>query len=428
MTEKLQTLFAQAKECHDKEDWDGVIHCSSQIIDFPEDQTSEEDRALALYKRGIAFAKKGEIDHAFRDFDQAITLKPDFAEALNSRGAVFTKKGEIDHAFRDFEHALKIKPDFAKALNNRGLTFAKKGDLDAALRDYDNALKSKPDYAEVLNNRGAAFAKKGDLDAALRDFEHAIEIKPDYVGAFHNRAITIVQIDAQKVGEKYQKEHEEQLRQLKESHDRALRQVTDPVDIIKSYQDRGDKYVKQIKGINYKIMSFNLLLSVILIGGFSAIAIKLYNAWQRLAFGLSDCDIPNCLAHSIVISTDRGEVSFAGLFAIAPLTLVLFTACFPLIAHLFNLRKEKRHLQICVEDYFRKQTLVRYTLLAKDEHKQQLIAITHAHFATRSAAEFLAGWKPESEENPNPLTDAIDKAIRGAEDAASSKPTEKSSS
>ena len=428
MTEKLHNLFLQAKECDDKKDWDGAIRYYSEIIDLPEDQISKENRAIALYTRGIAFAKKGDLDAALRDFDQAITLKPDFAEALNSRGTVFTKKDDLDRAFRDFEHALKIKPDFAKALNNRGLTFAKKGDLDAALRDYDNALKSEPDYAEVLNNRGAAFAKKGDLDAALRNFEHAIEIKPDYVEAFHNRAIAIVQIDAQKVGEKYQKEHEEQLRQLKESHDRALRQVTDPVDIIKSYQDRGDKYVKQIKGINYKIMSFNLLLSVILIGGFSAIAIKLYNAWQRLAFGLSDCDIPNCLAHSIVISTDRGEVSFAGLFAIAPLTLVLFTACFPLIAHLFNLRKEKRHLQICVEDYFRKQTLVRYTLLAKDEHKQQLIAITHAHFATRSTAEFLAGWKQESGENLHPLTGAIDKAIRGAEDATSSKPTEKSSS
>ena len=59
---------------------------------------------------------------------------------------------------------------------------------------------------------------------------------------------------------------------------------------------------------------------------------------------------------------------------------------------------------------------------------QRLIAITHAHFATRSAAEFLAGWKQESGENLHPLTDAIDKAIRGAKDAASSKPTEKSSS
>ena len=419
MTEKLQNLFAQAQKCFDKKDWDGAIRCWSQVIDLPE--ISKEDRASALNNRGNAFTKKGELDRATHDFDHALKLKPNDAKTLNNRGAVFAKKDDLDRAFRDFEHALKIKPGFAKALNNRGLIFAKKGDLDAALRDYDNALKSKPNYAEARNNRGTAFAKKGDLDAALRDFEHAIEIKPDFVEAFHNRAIAIVQIDAQKVGEKYQKEHEEQLRQI-------LSPVTDPAEIIESYKSRGDKYVKQIKGINCKIMSFNLLLSVILIGGFSAIAIKLYNAWQRLAFGLSDCDIPNCLAHSIVISTDRGEVSFAGLFAIAPLTLVLFTACFPLIAHLFNLRKEKRHLQICVEDYFRKQTLVRYTLLAEGEHKQQLIAITHAHFATRSTAEFLAGWKQESGENLHPLMGAIDKASRGAKDAASSKPTEKSSS
>ena len=432
MTEKLHNLFLQAKECDDKKDWDGAIRYYSEIIDLPEDQISKENRAIALYTRGIAFAKKGDLDAALRDFDQAITLKPDFAEALNSRGTVFTKKDDLDRAFRDFEHALKIKPDFAKALNNRGLTFAKKGDLDAALRDYDNALKSEPDYAEVLNNRGAAFAKKGDLDAALRDFEHAIEIKPDYVEAFHNRAIAIVQIDAQKVGEKYQKEHEEQLRQLKESHDQALRQVTDPVEIIKSYEGREKTYNDQISELDSKIENRTSWLFGVLIVGFLTIAVVVFEVWRRLAFGSSDCEMPNCSAHGVVIvnccPTDRGEVSFAGLFAIAPLTLVLFTACFPLIAHLFNLRKEKRRLQVCVEDYFRKQTLVRYTLVAKDEHKQQLIATTHAHFATRSTAEFLAGWKPESEENPNPLTDAIGKAIRDAKDAASRKPTEKSPS
>ena len=462
MTENLQNLISQAQECESKKDWDGAIRCWSQVIDWPEDQISEEDRAKAFNNRGNAFTGKGELDLAIRDYDKAIKLKPKNAKTLNNRGFAYAKKGELDLAIRDYgdainleddyvqarinrsaafidkgefdlairdlDHAIKREHDNADAFNNRGNAFAKKGELDSAIRDYDHAIKLKRNYAKALNNRGIAFTKKGELERAISDFDDAIRIKPNLADAHNNRAISLARIHARETGEKYKKEHEEQLRQIKESHEQALRQVTDPVEIIKSYQDRGDKYVKQIKGINCKIMSFNLLLSVILIGGFSAIAIKLYNAWQRLAFGLSDCDIPNCLAHSIVISTDRGEVSFAGLFAIAPLTLVLFTACFPLIAHLFNLRKEKRHLQICVEDYFRKQTLVRYTLLAEGEHKQQLIAITHAHFATRSTAEFLAGWKQESGENLHPLTDAIDKAIRAAKDAVSSGPTEKSSS
>ena len=398
------------------------------IRDFDDAIKSKSDFAEAFNNRGNAFAKKGELDAAIRDFDDAIKSKPDLAEAFNNRGAAFIDNGELDRAIRDFDDAIKSKPDFAEAFNNRGNAFAKKGELDSAIRDYDHAIKLNPNYAKALNNRGIAFTKKGELERAISDFDDAIRIKPDLADAHSNRAISLARIHARETEKKYQKEHEEQLRQIKESHEQALRQVTDPVEIIKSYQDRGDKYVKQINSINWGSRFFIFLLSVILIGGFLAITFVVFYAWGYLAFGSSDCDIPNCSAPGVVISTDRGKVSFAGLLAIAPIMLALFTACFPFIAQLFNLWKEKRRLQVCVEDYFRKQTLVRYTLLAKDEHKQRLIAITHAHFATRSAAEFLAGWKQESEENSHPLTDAIGKAIRGAKDAASRKPTEKPSS
>ena len=553
MMEKLQTLFAQAQECRDKEDWDGAIRYYSKIIDLPEDQISKENRAkafsnrgnafagkgeldlairdfdlalkikpdyaAALGNRGIAFSSKGELDLAIRDFDRALKLepddakalnhrgvafgkkgehypairdfndalklKPDFAEALNNRGNAFVGKGELDLAIRDFNDALKLKPDFAGAFSNRGLAFTRKGELDLAIRDFDDALKLEPDAAEALNNRGiafkskgeldrairdfgdalklepddaemrnnrgnvfaglgefdlairdfdhalkinpdfaatfnnrgTAFANKGELDSAIHDFDQAIKLEPNYAEAHHNLAVAHAKIDARKTGEKYKKALEAE-----------LRQVSDPGKIVKSYQRRERVYRLKIKGINCGIILFTLLLSVILIGGFSAIAFAVSYAWQYLVFGSSDCDIPNCSAHGVVIvnccPTDRREVSFAGLFAIAPLTLVFFTACFPLITHLFNLRKEKRRLEVCVEDYFRKQTLARYTLLAEGEHKQRLIAVTHAHFATRSTAEFLAGWKPESEENPNPLTDAIGKATRGVKDAAPSKPAE----
>ena len=517
MTEKLQNLVLQAKECESKKDWDGAIRCWSQVIDLPE--ISEEDRAKAFNSRGLAFAKKGELNAAIRDFDKALEFNPDYADALLNRGAVFTKKGELDAAIREFDHilkikpdnaealynrglafakkgeldaairdfdqALKFKPDYAKALYNRGLTFAKKGELDAAIRnynhalkidpdnaealnnrgaafidngeldrairDYDHAIKSKPDFAEAFNNRGNAFAKKGELDAAIRDYEHAIKSKPDFAEAFNNRglafakkdeleraisnfddairikpdfanahsnrAVALARIHARETEAKYKKEYEAQ-----------LSQVSDPEEVVKSYQLRENAYHSQIKILNFRITIFNFCLSALLIGGFALIV---YGVWH-LVSGSSDCGVPNrdgrVIGYADYCLSDRKGVSFATLFVIAPLTLAWIAVCFPLITHLLGLRKEKRLLQVCVEDYFRKQTLMLYTLRAQGEHRQRLIAITHAHFATRSAAEFLAGWKPESEENPNPLTDAIDKAIRGAEDAASSKPTEKSPS
>ena len=449
MTEKLQNLVSQAKECESKKDWDGAIRCWSQVIDLPE--ISKEDRAKAFNNRGNAFMNKGEFDLAFRDFDHALKLKPDLAEAFNNRGYAFAKKGKLDLAIRDYgdainleddyvqarinrsaafidkgefdlairdlDHVIKRKHDNADAFNNRGNAFAKKGEIDSAIRDYDHALKIKPDDAVALHNRGLAFAKKDELERAISDFDDAIRIKPDLADAHSNRAIALARIHAQETEAKYKKEYEAQ-----------LSQVSDPEEVVKSYQLRENAYHSQIKILNFRITIFNFCLSALLIGGFALIV---YGVWH-LVSGSSDCGVPNrdgrVIGYADYCLSDRKGVSFATLFVIAPLTLAWIAVCFPLITHLLGLRKEKRLLQVCVEDYFRKQTLMLYTLRAQGEHRQRLIAITHAHFATRSAAEFLAGWKPESEENPNPLTDAIDKAIRGAEDAASSKPTEKSSS
>ena len=327
MTEKLQNLFAQAKECYNKKDWDGAIRGWSQIIDLPEDQISKENRALALNNRGNALVEKSELDAAIRDYDQAIKLDSEYADPFNGRGVAYDKKGELEHAVRDYDQAIKLKSDF------------------------------------------------------------------DYVVAFHNRAVTMAKIHARKTGEKYKKELEAQ-----------LRQVTDPGAILSLYDPGEKEYRRQIDILTPKIEKQKNWLFCILCVGFIFIAV------------------------GVGYLVSEKEASFTTLFVIAPLTLAWIAVCYPLISHLLGLRKEKRLMQVCAEDYFRKKALASYTLAAQGEHRQQLIAITHAHFATRSAAEFLAGWKPESEENPHPLMDAIEKAIRGVKDAASSKSTEKSSS
>ena len=326
MMEKLKTLFAQAKECLDKKDWDGVIRYSSQIIDLPEDQVSKEYRVLAL--------------------------------------------------------------------NNRGLAFVHNGEFDTAIRDFENALDIDSKDAEALNNRGFAFAQKEEFERAISDFDDAIKIKPGLADAHHNRAIALARIHARETEAKYKNEYEAQ-----------LRQVTDPGAIFSLYDPGEKEYRHQIDILTPKIEKQKDQIFYILAYGFVLIAIGV----GSLAY-------------------NQDSASFTILFVIPPLTLTWIAVCFPLISHLLGLRKEKRLMQVCAEDYFRKKALARYTLAAEGEHKQQLIAITHAHFATRSAAEFLAGWKPESEENLHPLMDAIEKAIRGVKDAVSSKSTEKPSS
>ena len=42
---------------------------------------SQDNRATALYNRGVAYRDKGDLNSAIIDYDQAIRLKPNFASA-----------------------------------------------------------------------------------------------------------------------------------------------------------------------------------------------------------------------------------------------------------------------------------------------------------------------------------------------------------
>ena len=61
---------------------DIVIPACSRIIDAGE--ASQEDLAVAHYRRGRGYHKEEDLDRAFADYDRAIELNPDLAQAYHS--------------------------------------------------------------------------------------------------------------------------------------------------------------------------------------------------------------------------------------------------------------------------------------------------------------------------------------------------------
>ena len=106
------------------------------------------------------------------------------------------------------------------------------------------------------------------------------------------------------------------------------------------------------------------------------------------------------------------------------LMLAWLAVNYPASIRLSDMRKEKRKMEICAEDYFRKLTLLLYTLAFDDDERQKIMAITHAHFVTRSAAEFLADGNPASDDKSHPLFDFIAKIFRRKDDDSPPKPPE----
>jgi len=128
--------------------------------------SSGENLSWAFYNRGIAYAKKGDLDRAIADFDQALRLDPDSTFALNNRGAAYARKGQYSEAIADFNEAIRLDSQSATAYNNRGTAYAKLGEYDRALEDFEQAVRLDPKDMSAQNNRRLARQLKGSVAAA----------------------------------------------------------------------------------------------------------------------------------------------------------------------------------------------------------------------------------------------------------------------
>jgi len=157
------------------------------IADFTKAIELRPGLAKVYINRGKAHDVKGDHDRAIADYTKAIELKPDHAEVYNDRGAAYADKGQFDRAIADFTKAIKLKTGNAKAYGNRGVVYAEKGELDRAIADCMKAIQLKPGDAEAHSRRGAVYRAKGEFDRAIADYTKAIELKPDFAEAYSNR-------------------------------------------------------------------------------------------------------------------------------------------------------------------------------------------------------------------------------------------------
>ena len=73
------------------------------------------DAAKDYYAKGVAEAKKGDLDHALSDLDKAIELNPHHAAAYFTRGLARQSKNDSKGAVADYSKAIELKPEYSEA-------------------------------------------------------------------------------------------------------------------------------------------------------------------------------------------------------------------------------------------------------------------------------------------------------------------------
>jgi tetratricopeptide (TPR) repeat protein len=177
-------------ECIDTNDQfspDVVIGACTALLDSG--QLSTADQARVLTSRGNGYFRKGDLDRALVDYNQAIALNPWAPEAFYDRGLIYDYRRDFDRAIDDYDEAIRVKPNFVPADVNLGNIYRARQLLDLAIFYYTVALSEDPHYVKAFLNRGIAYIDKRDYDRAITDFNEALRLKPDYADALYQRGI-----------------------------------------------------------------------------------------------------------------------------------------------------------------------------------------------------------------------------------------------
>ncbi len=148
---------------------------------------SSQMMAASYDNRGVAWHRKGDLDRAIADYNEALRLNPQFANAFNNRANDWNNKGDLDHAIADYNEAIRLNPHYTDAFFGRSLVWVNNGNLDRAIDDLSEVIRLDPQFAIAFNNRGRAWNNKGDYDRAIADYNEAIRLNPQVALTFNNR-------------------------------------------------------------------------------------------------------------------------------------------------------------------------------------------------------------------------------------------------
>lgn len=133
------------------------------------------DKALNLYQKGSAAAKKGDSKAAAELLSGAVAAYPNFQIALSELGTQYMLLKDMDKAGETFENLLKLKPTDVGAHLNLGIIAFNKKKMDDAELHLRKALELKSAGPTAYYYLGLTMISTKKYGEAEKEFENAIK-------------------------------------------------------------------------------------------------------------------------------------------------------------------------------------------------------------------------------------------------------------
>jgi tetratricopeptide (TPR) repeat protein len=172
MNSLQRQLFDQAMQQIDQQDWDSSIRLLTEII------RNNHGHGQAYFYRAVSLTKKGDINGALADCDQALRCSPRESEVYALRGSLYATTKRFNEALENYNQAIRFRPGYTNYHRRRADIRRQLDDPAGAHADFSIILELAPDDYDAWVKRGIVLKDLRAYEDSIADLTHAIQLDP----------------------------------------------------------------------------------------------------------------------------------------------------------------------------------------------------------------------------------------------------------
>ncbi len=169
------------------------------------------NEAVEHYTAGVELYKKGRVEGATKELEQAVRLDPNFAPAHNLLGELYRRRGDLlsrAKSEKELRKATRLEPLNSKYHLNLGLTLLKRGFQHLALKEFKRAFELDSLCFEapyqiglIWEREGLKIFDRGDFLKAKKAFESAQKVDPTSPEIYYHLGLCFLELKEYRMAE-----------------------------------------------------------------------------------------------------------------------------------------------------------------------------------------------------------------------------------